>query len=701
MVIRKLLVFLIFLLSVLLAKAQDEEAVKLADEMYAFGDRKDALEVYLQAVNMNRNNKRANLMAGRCYLETVNKERSVSFLLKAYELDENIQEDILLLIGKGYHLGNQFDLAAEYYEKYKNDLISGKVKDPKNSKELAIKKIEKKIEECAVGKELVANPVNYQLHNLGESINTDYKEFAPVITPDESVMYFTSRRQGSTGSKKDRDNEFFEDIYVTTKIGDEWARPKNLGIPINTEFHEGCIGLSADGNELFIFKEDNGGDIFISKKDSKGNWSKPESIGNKINSSSYEPSVCISKDKKLLFFSSNRPGKGGLDIYVSKADEKGRWQTPQILGDEINTILNEESPYYDEDSRTLYFSSSGLKGMGGYDIFKSTFDSTTNKWSSAINLGYPINTADDDIYYVVSAGGARGYYSSIRDHGVGDFDIYVVDIPIIKEKIDTSILATSSKSTVLKVSKQPEPKEVKDPKNILLSSNKSNTIVDTKENPETKEENTKRILQPTHFGGIVKDFKGIPTLSAKVQLLDSKGKLVSVFNTSSDGSFNFEVPDVGTNKVYTISVTTVGYMYNSKKIQLKEGVLDYNATITLNRLETGFKTVLRNIYFDFNMAQIKPASNVELQKIVKLMNENPKIKIQLNGHTDNIGKPEYNKNLSQMRVDAVVEYLVSKGINQNRLIAKGFGEEKPIASNDDEIEGRELNRRTEFEVIAH
>ncbi len=698
MVTRKILISIVVLLTSLTLVAQDEEAVKLADEMYAFGDRKDALEVYLQAVNMNRNNKRANLMAGRCYLETVNKERSVTFLLKAYELDENIQEDILLLIGKGYHLGNQFDLAAEYYEKYKNLLVSDKIKDPKNPKELAIKKIEKKIEECQVGKELVAKPVNYELHNIGEVINTDYKEFAPFITPDESVMYFTSRRQGSTGSKKDRDNEFFEDIYVTTKVGGEWARPKNLGVPINTEFHEGCIGLSADGNELFIFKEDNGGDIFISKKDEKGNWSKPESIGNKINSSAYEPSVCISKDKKLLFFSSNRPGKGGLDIYVSIADSKGRWQSPQILGDEINTIFNEESPYYDEDSRTLYFSSSGLKGMGGYDIFKSTYDSVTNKWSSAINLGYPINTADDDIYYVVSAGGARGYYSSIRDHGVGDFDIYVVDIPLIKEKVDTTILATATKTDAFKVTKKANNIGEKDTKDLLLSSNKSGTIENTK---KTANITAPKEVIPTHFGGLIVDFKGTPTLSAKVQLLDSKGKVVSVYNTSEDGLFNFEIPDIGSNKVYTIAVSTVGYMYTTKKLFVKTGVFDYNSTITLNKLEAGFKTVLRNIYFDFNLANIKPQSNIELQKIVKLMKDNPKLKIQLNGHTDNIGKPEYNKNLSQMRVDAVVEYLVRNGVDKNRLVAKGYGEEKPIASNDDELEGRELNRRTEFEVIEH
>ncbi|MFQ3575714.1 MAG: OmpA family protein [Cytophagales bacterium] len=625
--------------------------------------------------------------------------------------------DILLLIGKGYHLGNHFEDAAIYYEKYKQSVLKGETKDPKNSKEKVLAKIEQKLIECKVGREIYEHPVNFELNNISNTINTEYPEYAPVITPDEKIIYFTSRRPGSTGNKKDRDNEFFEDIYYSENIDGVWTKAKNIGAPINTEFHDGCIGISADGNELFIFRDINGGDIYSSIKNEKGEWSVPQSLGSNINSKYYEPSVCMSKDRKMLFFSSNRPGGvGGLDIYMSLADEKGKWGKPKILGNEINTPFNEESPYFDDETKTLYFSSSGHKGMGGYDIYKTTYDSASLKWNEPINLGYPINTTDDDIYYSVSSGGLRGYYASIRDYGVGEKDIYVVDIP--KEQKKTMMLAKNSS----KVLDETVEESVQTPTSrLLVSSNKSKTVEEvvnenskntTINNSNNTNNNAVNIKNPNvvktstestapktaKVSGMVLDSKKGTPVQANVQLVDSKGKVIKSVN-SSGGYFSIEVPLPNANSNYSVSVTANGYMYKSRSIQMSPNKSDYQADISVNALEIGFKTVLRNIYFGFNSADIKPESISELQKLEKLLRDNPNIKVKISGHTDNVGKAETNKILSQKRVDAVVNYLANKGIDRNRMIGVGYGLEKPLASNDDEIEGRELNRRTEFEVI--
>jgi len=689
---QNLLALIVLLLTNLSLIAQDEEAVKLADEMYNYGDKKDALEVYLQALNFNKDNIRANLMAGICYLETTNKHKSVEYLLHAYDLDPHVTDDILFLIGKGYHLGNHFEEAAEYYEKYKQAILKGEIKVHKNSKEHILAKIEQKLIECKVGRELYNNPVNFELTNISHSINTEYPEYAPVITPDEKVIYFTSRRPGSTGNKKDRDNEFFEDIYYSENINGEWSKPKNVGSPINTEYHDGCIGISADGKELFIFRDVNGGDIYSSIKNEKGEWSEPKSLGKNINSKYYEPSVCISKDKKLLFFSSNRAGGiGGLDLYMSIADANGKWGKPVLLGKEINTIFNEESPFYDDETKTLYFSSSGHKGMGGYDIYKTTYDSAKGKWTEPINLGYPINTADDDIYYTVSAGGVRGYYASVRDYGVGEKDIYVVDIPKAQKK-----LMTDTKTAVKVVEEEIQEKISTPATKLLVTSNKSKNAVEANiinENVGLKQSSSIKI------NGILLDSKTGKPVDGNVQLLDTKGKILKSLKTT-EGKFTFEVAPSNSNLLYTLAVTANGYMYKNRSIQITPGQSTYAVEILVNALEVGFKTVLRNIYFAFNSAELKPESIQELQKLEKLMKDNSSIRVKISGHTDNIGKPEYNKILSQRRVDAVIEYLVSKGIDRSRMIGVGYGMEKPLATNDDELEGRELNRRTEFEIIG-
>lgn len=665
-------IFLLFLLcsflQVDLRGQSDQDLVEVADEMYKFGDVKDAREVYIQATTINPSNAYANYMAGRCYLETIDKDKSLSYLLKAYEVDKDIVFNILYLIGTSYHLAYNFEKAIEYYELYRKKIMNERDTDNFKSKDES-RKIDKRITECRYGIELLKQPVDVRIENMGKELNSPFEDYAPVISADQSVMYFTSRREGSTGGNKANDNEFFEDIYVARRIGDKWEQAQNIGTSINTNLHESSIGLSPDGKQLFIYIDDDKhtGDIFICKIDDKGNWSKPKPLSKSINSPYIENSATITHDGKTLYFSSNRPnGKGGIDIYRSHLQKNGQWGEPENLGDVINTEYDEEGPFIDSDGKTLYFSSRGHKCMGGYDLFKSQYDSTKGQWSAPVNLGYPINSTDDDIYFVVSGDGKFGYYASVKEDGLGDVDLY----------------------------------------RILLNEKAVKDFKEVKETPKQevalkKPAETKALKPVTLYLNILSSDKQTP-LEAVVQVYDSKGKGSYYKGLSHKGMVICSISNV-VGGHYSVLVEKEGYVYKKDEVYVP-GVTDkeqqVSHTIEMDKISLGYRAILKNIYYDFDKATLRPASFPELDKLYKFLKQNPKVKIQIEGHTDSKGPDQYNLELSQKRSQSVVNYLVKKGIKSDRIIAKGMGETKPLASNDDEEEGRELNRRTEFVILA-
>ncbi len=276
---------------------------------------------------------------------------------------------------------------------------------------------------------MVAEPVDVKIENLGPTINTKDKEYVPLITADNETLYFTSRRANTTAQLQDPNGEYFEDIYYSTWSNGQWEEAKNIGQPINSETHDATVAISADGNTMITYRTNknlSGGDLYISEL-KKGAWSKPKLLNSRINSNYQEASATISRDASVLFFSSNRPGGfGGKDIYRVKRLPNGEWSLPKNLGPMINSEFDEDAPFIDMEGKNLYFSSNGHNTMGGYDIFKSTkLDS--EMWSQPENLGYPINTVEDDIYLTLDAGGKRGYFSSEREQGFGQLDIYRVD----------------------------------------------------------------------------------------------------------------------------------------------------------------------------------------------------------------------------------------------------------------------------------
>ena len=316
----------------------DEQLLQVATEMYSFGDKRDALDVFKQAIEMNPANAKANYMAGKAIIETINKEQSLEYFLQAYKLDSEIATDILYMIAHAYHLGYKLDDAVEYYNRYLKTIPLASIQEEEKISE--IRKTERKIYECSVAKSMTQRPVKIAIENLGATVNSPDEDYAPIVSTDQSTMYFTSRRKGSTGSNKDNDNEFFEDIYVTYSKEGKWTEPVNMGKIVNSDLHEAGIGLSPDGKQLYIYKDNDKhkGDIFFSTQDKSGIWSAPESMDKTINTEFIENAITFTADGKTIYFSSNRPGgKGGMDVYTSQLDANKHWTVPTNLGDVINT----------------------------------------------------------------------------------------------------------------------------------------------------------------------------------------------------------------------------------------------------------------------------------------------------------------------------------------------------------------------------
>ncbi len=650
----------------------DEQLVQVADEMYNFGDVKDALEVYVQAIEVNPKNVQANYMAGRCYLTTIHKDLALKYLKSAYELNPNVNYNILLLIGSAYHLSYEFDDAISYYEQYRTRIITDIEGVPLNDNERKEEesRIERKIYECQNGKEYIKTPVDIELFNLGEGINSEFKDYGPIINGDLSKLYFTSRRKGSTGANKDNDNEFFEDLYVSENSSDQWQTATNLGLPINTNLHESSIGISHDGNQLYVYVDNDKhiGDIFTSKKDGNGAWMPLKKLSALINTTSIENSMTLSKDDNTMFFSSNKPGGfGGQDIYMSKKDPKGEWAEPVNLGSYVNTEYDDEGPYLDFTGKTLFFSSKGHQCMGGYDLYRTMYDSTSNKWSKPENLLYPINSTDDDMYFVLSPDGVFGYFSSTKSNGYGDADIYRIRMPgqyfksgLLKKELALLPPVVIKDSTAKGIGTEYKIKLNITDKVTGLPLQVSVDITNMSNNKELK--------------------KGLTPSGVFNESLFFTEKTTVLISIKKDG--------------YIFQDITVKIVPDSNKTKSIE------RTIALEKPIVGNKFVLKNIYYDFDKAELQKESDLELLNLLKLLQTNPTMRIEVGSHTDNLGEKEYNYNLSQRRAESVRAWLGAHGVNKARVEAKGYGEDEPLASNDEEEEGRELNRRSEIKILA-
>ncbi len=447
--VRKLFLLLCLFVFVMKASAQDPELSKIymdqADQVYA--EAKDAIEIakeiYVQAVEADTSNVRANYMAGRLYLETVNRDYSTQYFERVDRLNPKYKFNIDYLIGRGYQYGLEFETALRHFEAYKKRLLANR--SYRGGDVTSTTEVNERIQECKNGMEIIDMPSLYTIENVGENINSPWPDYAPVLNEDETVMIFTSRRQeDNTNENVDKDNFYFEDIYISKRQGITWKPAKNIGTNINTEYHDSNLYLSRDGKTLYIYSDVGNGDISFSTENDAGEWSHPEPIPGRINSQGFsEQSVNLSADGQFLLFASNRPGGyGGFDIYGCYLED-GQWKRPFNMGPEINTKYDEDGPYMADDGVTIYFSSKGHKGFGGFDVLKTTYDIKSEKWTKPENLGYPVNTVDDEVYFQPTSDGKRGYLASVREEGQGYTDIYMVKY--------TGNLGQTAKSRIVKL----------------------------------------------------------------------------------------------------------------------------------------------------------------------------------------------------------------------------------------------------------
>lgn len=614
----------------------DKKAAKLFEEgrlYYMKGDLANAEQSFIKAVKIDPKFKEAYLLLGDLGADKKDLASAVANYKMAMEIDPKFFPRANYIIGNIEKKLGHFSEAEKYYRLYLEH-----ADDTANFAETA-----KNMERVRVADRLMKNPVPFVPVNLGPNVNTDKAEYQPSVTADEQLIVFT--RLVKTGSSPCASPDgHTEDFFYSNKSDKGWLPAQNMGRPLNTDCNEGAQALSPDGRYMFFtacHRQDGLGrcDIYWAKSEGKG-WGIPENLGVPVNSKYWETQPSFSSDGRTLYFASNMPGGfGKSDLWKSELREDGTWTKPENLGPEINTPGDENSPFIHPDDQTLYFASDYHPGIGGIDLFYVRKDAR-GKFFRPVNLGYPINTLEDERSLSISTDGRTAYYASKNLEGYGDYDLYSFEL-------------------------YPEarPQEV------------------------------------TYMKGRVSDATTKKMLEAGFELIDLKTGEVVVKSTSDKVSGEFLVC-IPANRDYALNVSKNGYLFHSENFSLREVKTvgePFRKNVELTPIRVDVPVVLRNIFFETGSAELKSESRVELDKLVELLQKNPGMQIEISGHTDNVGGKEFNLKLSDNRAKSVSAYLVSKGIRAERLTTKGFGDSKPIDDNATE-QGRANNRRTEFKV---
>lgn len=426
-----LLMFAICTVSAQKAAIQkSEEMIKMfnAEQRYYAGDYQGALNVYSDVLKTKPNDANVIFHIAECHFKLGQYPLAMENVKKAKSIDAKANDDIALLLGQLHHMDGNLDEALAEFTTYKAAIGN-------NSKKTKESDIDLYLSQVNTAKTLMATAVNVKVENATDIINSEYDEKAPSVTADARTLIFTSRRPGkSSALDVEGDKKYFEDIYIARwdSVKKVWGSAELLPGNINTEGHDACSSISPDGKEIFIYKNDidgesRGGDIYVSKLSSSGKWGLPKSLGKPVNTTYFEGGACIAPDGNTLFFVSERPGGyGHADIYMAKRKDRTTWDVPVNLGGDVNTSEDEGGIFLAPDGKTLFFTSQGYNSMGGYDIFKTVNEN--GKWSKPVNLGYPINTINNDMSLTLSADAQTGYFISDRKGGLGDLDIYKLDL---------------------------------------------------------------------------------------------------------------------------------------------------------------------------------------------------------------------------------------------------------------------------------
>jgi flagellar motor protein MotB len=611
------------------------KAVKLYNDgvsAFDFVDFNKAETDFKEAISTDTNFFEAYMMLGELFSKQFRYNEASLNYRKAVKIDSLYFRPVFFNLAYAEYMSGDYALALIYFNGYlaqEGMLQANKVSAAKY------------IKNCEFALQAIKNPVPFNPVNVGPGINTSDDEYWPSITADGLTMMFT--RQPNVINNPGFSGVVQEDFYISYFSGNSWQKAFNAGTPLNTIQNEGAQSISSDGSYMFFTACNRPGglgncDLYFSAF-SNSKWSEPYNLGIPVNTSHWESTPSISADGRTLFFSSSRPGgAGGKDIWLTRINDKNKWTKPVNLGNEINTAGNEMSPFIHFDGKTLYFASDGLVGMGGYDLFVTRIkdDST---WTTPQNLGYPINTFNDEMGLIIESGGKKAYFSSTRIKSKGK-DIFAFD---------------------------------------LYESARPNPV--------------------SYLKGKVYDKETGKLLKADYELINlSTGKILIKNSTDASGNFLVCLPS-GYN--YGINVSKPGYLFYSENFMF-EGTHTvsepYIKRIVLNPAKVGEKMQLANVFYEIDSWQLKQESMTELNNLVHLLLENKNLVMEIGGYTDSTGSGQYNMILSEKRALSVVNYLIKNGIASERLTHRGYGNTSPLGDNVTS-EGRKLNRRTEAKVI--
>ncbi len=592
----------------------------------------EAIQKLNKAVEKDKDFIEAHLKLAFCY------DIFRNMKLQEYHLEEvvRIAPDPKRIKNVYYSLGRVYFKQGKYQQA--NEAL-GKLKSMGIENEKIKQDVEVLEKNINFALENLVKKVDIDPHPMPDIINAFPLQYFPALTADEEIIIYTVRHGDA----------FYEDedIYISEKDPDgNWQTPVSISPNINSEFNEGTCSISADGRTL-IFTNCQGRkgvgrcDLYISYKEGV-EWSVPENLGREVNSRSWDSQPSLSADGRQLFFISDRAGGvGKKDIWMSEKDREGNWTQARNLGPGVNTPEDEVSPFIHVNGTTLFFASEGYPGFGGFDIYST--EKTDTSWSEPKNLGYPINTHEDQLSLFVSTSGERGYYSfeKINSEGRKESFLYQFEFP--------ASAVMEHRSTFLKGHVYDE--ETKEPINSTIE---------------------------------------LYTLG--------EDKPLSIFRSDPVSGEYFSILNEGGQ--YALFIESEGYLFESQTFNLESGKLlkPVYRDIFLKPLKTGISTRLNNIFFEHDSYELSDASITELRKIVWFFDDNPSIKVEISGHTDDNGASDYNQKLSEQRAKAVYEFLRSEGVDQQNLTYKGYGESKPVAPNTSD-ENRQLNRRIEFTLI--
>jgi OOP family OmpA-OmpF porin len=613
----------------------NKKAIKLfqeADALFRQRQFDPGVKKLHEALEKDPNFVEAHLKLGATYKLYGETAKAKSYFEKACELKPHSIDmaGAYITLGELYYAEGEYEKAKIWFLRTLE--VRPLRKDYVETASVMMKKAE-------FGIQATRNPVTFVPKVMPNQINQFYIHAYPVLTADQSTLIYSKRNGPKPGDD--------EDIVLSKKVNGQWSDPVSIANNINSPLNEGACTLSGDGKTLVFVscnRKDGVGscDLYITYNIG-GQWSDPVNMGEKVNSADWDSEPSISADGKTIYFSSLR--KGGLgkeDIWVTYKDEKGEWSQASNLGEPVNTAEREVSPFIHADGRTLYYSTTGLMGLGGFDIFRTT-KMANGQFGEPKNLGYPVNTAANDASVFITADNSRGFYS-------------------VYEKKDTRF------SKVLLYEFE-VPEEIK---------------------PE-------RVS--TYSSGYVYDAETKKPIHATINLIDLASNTV-IQSVNSDPKTGEYLLVLTEGSEYALNVDEAGYLFHSEFLDFKkpDQFNPIKLDVYLNPVRKGKAVVLNNIFFASSSYALEDKSKTELEKVIVFLQKNPDVKIELGGHTDDVGSDKDNQILSMKRAEAVYKYLVSNGVSAARLQFKGYGEVQPISDNSSEA-GRKKNRRIEFKVL--